>query len=99
MGIDFNPFRRINDSLSPEEIEAKVEERNRQTREMANQAYLTSEVPPSTAKRAAEHSSVQRRTPEGQKARRDASHWSKAQELGRLGKRISDHFGNEDEDL
>ncbi len=83
MGINFNPFLRHNDSLSPEEIQAKVDERNQKTREMVKRAYQTGDVPESAADRAAGHSSISRKTAEAQKANRDAAHWSEAQNNSR----------------
>jgi hypothetical protein len=76
--INFNPNLRKNDSLSPEEIAAKAQHRNAETRDLTEKAYLASDVPPCTAERAAEHSSVMRETAEAKKARRDAGFWSRA---------------------
>jgi hypothetical protein len=76
--INFNPNLRKNDSLSPEEIAAKAQHRNAETRDLTEKAYLASDVPPCTAERAADHSSVMRQTGEAKKARRDAAFWSKA---------------------
>lgn len=75
MGINFNPNLPKNDSLTPGQIEAKVNQRNAETRELAEKAYLAGGVPPSSAQRAAEHSSVERQTSEAKKARTDARHW------------------------
>jgi hypothetical protein len=75
--INFNPNRRPNDSLSPEEIAAKAEQRNLETRELTKRAYLTAEVPVTHAERAADHSSVTRQTAEAKKARKDAATWSR----------------------
>lgn len=76
--INFNPRLTPNDSLTPNEIEAKVNARNEETRKLAEQAYLTGGVPVSAAERAAEHSSIQRQTAEAKKARKDAKTWWKA---------------------
>lgn len=76
--INFNPRLTPNDSLTPNEIEEKVNARNEETRRLAEQAYLTGGVPVSAAERAARHSSVQRQTAEAKKARRDAKTWWKA---------------------
>lgn len=73
--INFNPNLPKNDSLSPKEIEQKVSDRNSKTRELAEKAYLTSDVPVSAAQAAAEHSSIQRETAQAKKARRDANTW------------------------
>lgn len=81
MGIFFNPRLNRNDSLTPQEIEAKVAERNQETREMTKKAYETGGVPESSASRAADHSSVSRQTAEGKKARRDANTWYAAKEV------------------
>jgi hypothetical protein len=78
MSINFNPRLTPNDSLTPNEIEAKVNARNAETKKLAEQAYLTGGVPVSAAQRAAEHSSIQRQTAEAKKARRDAKTWWKA---------------------
>lgn len=78
MGIFFNPNLPKNDSLTPGEIQAKVDARNSETRELTEKAYETGEVPPSSAKRAAEHSSVTRQTNEAKKDRRDAGTWWRA---------------------
>ncbi len=76
--ISFNPNLPQNDSLSPEEIEEKVNERNQNTRDMAKKAYETGGVPESSARRASDHSSITRQTNEGKKARRDAKTWYNA---------------------
>lgn len=81
MTIFFNPNLPPNDSLTPEQIRAKTDERNAQTREMVNRAYQTGGVPVSSAERAAEHSSVARQTAEAKKANRDARTWWKAKRL------------------
>lgn len=73
--ISFNPNLPQNDSLTPEQIEEKVNERNRDTRGMAKRAYETGGVPESSARRASDHSSITRQTPEAKKARRDAETW------------------------
>jgi len=77
--INFNPNLNHNDSLSPEEIDKKVEERNKETRSLTEKAYLTGDVPVTASERAAEHSSITRQTAEGKKARRDAGNWWSAQ--------------------
>jgi predicted AAA+ superfamily ATPase len=76
--INFNPNLNHNDSLDPEEIEEKVNERNRDTRDMARRAYETGGVPESASRRASDHSSITRQTPEAKKARRDAETWHDA---------------------
>jgi hypothetical protein len=76
--INFNPNLRKNDSLSPEQITARADQRNAETRELVEKAYLASDVPITAAERAANHSSITRQTPEAQKARKDASFWAKA---------------------
>lgn len=76
--IFFNPSLPQNDSLTPEEIEERVSERNRDTRDMAKKAYETGGVPESSARRAADHSSTTRQTNEAKKARRDADTWYNA---------------------
>lgn len=78
MTIDFNPNLPPNDSLEPWEIEMKVAARNAETRELTEKAWLTGGVPPSTAKRVADHASNFRQTPEAKKARRDARTWWRA---------------------
>jgi hypothetical protein len=78
MAINFNPNLPPNDSLTPEEIQAKVRERNAETQELAKQAYITGGVPISAADNAAKHSSITRRTPEAKKAIKDAGIWWKA---------------------
>lgn len=75
MPIHYNPNLRPNDSLTPEQIRAKTDERNAQTREMVSKAYQSGGVPVSSAERAAEHSSVSRQTAEAQKSYRDARTW------------------------
>lgn len=89
MGIFFNPRLNPNDSLTPAEIEAKVNERNAKTRDLAEKAYLTGNVPVSAAQKAADHASIQRQTAEGKKARRDANTWYKAKNI----------FGDKEENL
>jgi DNA-binding ferritin-like protein len=78
MTINFNPNLPPNDSLEPWQIEAKVAARNAETRKLTEQALKTGGVPPSTAERAADHSSIARQTPEAKKARRDARTWWRA---------------------
>ena len=87
--INFNPRLNPNDSLEPHEIEAKVNERNAKTRELAEKAYLTGGVPVSASQKAADHASIQRQTAEGKKARRDATNWWKAKNI----------FGDKEENL
>lgn len=84
--INFNPHLRYNDSLTPEEIAAKAERRNEETRRLTEQAYLAGDVPVKAAERAADHSSVTRQTAEAKKARKDAATWSdaKATNKGRI---------------
>lgn len=77
--ISFNPNLPHNDSLTPEQIEEKVNQRNQDTRDMAKQAYQTGGVPESSAQRASNHSSITRQTNEGKKDRRDADTWYNAQ--------------------
>ena len=80
--INYNPNLPPNDALTPSEIEARAARRNEETRHLAEQAYLTGNVPPSAAGRAADHSSITRQTAEAKKARRDAAHWFKAALFG-----------------
>lgn len=77
--INFNPNLGRNDSLSPKEIEEKVGERNAETRELTEKAYLVGDVPETAAKNAADNSAIQRETFQGKKARRDAATWYNAQ--------------------
>ena len=79
--INFNPNLNHNDSLTPREIERKVEERNAETTELAQKAYEAGGIPPSSAERAANHSSTTRQTNEAKKDRRDASIWWKSKAL------------------
>lgn len=81
MGINYNANLPKNDALEPWEIEAKVAARNAETRNLTEKAYLTGGVPPSTAERAADHSSIARQTPEAKKARKDAKVWWKAKNI------------------
>lgn len=78
MAINFNPNLPKNDSLEPWEIRAKIAERNLETQTLTEKAYEAAGVPPSIAERAADHSSVCRKTAEAQKAFRDARIWSEA---------------------
>lgn len=80
--INYNPNLPPGDSLTPEQIRAKTDERNAQTREMVNRAYQTGGVPVSSAERAADHSSIARQTAEAKKANRDARTWWKAKNYG-----------------
>lgn len=76
-----NPNLSPNDSLTPKQINEKVAERNKETRDLTEKAYQTGGVPESAAHRAAEHSSIERQTAEGKKARRDADTWHKAKNV------------------
>ena len=77
-----NPNLPPNDSLTPEQIQEKVDQRNGETRELTNKAYQAGGVPPSAADRAAKHSSITRQTAEAKKDRRDASTWREAKSDG-----------------
>ncbi len=81
MSINYNPNLPKNDALEPWQIEAKVAARNAETRHLTEKAYLVGDVPPTTAGRAADHSSVTRQTPEAKKARKDAKTWWKAKNI------------------
>ena len=81
MGVNFNPRLNPNDSLEPHEIEARVNKRNAETRDMAEKAYTTGGVPLSSSQKAADHASVQRQTAEAKKARSDAKTWWKAKNI------------------
>lgn len=81
MAINYNPNLPNNDALEPCEIEAKVAARNAETRHLTEKAYLVGGVPPTTAERAADHSSIARQTPEAKKARKDAKVWWKAKNI------------------
>lgn len=96
--INFNPRLRPNDSLEPDEIEAKAKERNAKTRELTEQAYKTAGVPVSTSERAADHSSVMRQTAEAKKARRDARTWHKAKNIFSTKEEHLDDFSEEEWD-
>lgn len=80
MAINFNPNLPHNDSLTPDEIQDKVDERNAQTQELARKAYEAGGVPPSAATRASRHQSITRKTAEAKKDIRDAETWYDAKQ-------------------
>jgi len=90
--INFNPRLPINDSLTPEQIAAKAENRNAETRELTEKAYLVAGVPPSAAKRSADHASIMRQTAEAEKARKDAGTWLKAKDAAQF-----EHWEDDDD--
>jgi hypothetical protein len=81
--INYNPNLPPNDCLEPWEIENKIAIRNIETRNLARKAYETGGVPPSAAKRTADHSAIARKTPEAMKACRDARTWWEAKNESR----------------